>query len=148
MPDMTKVIDEDRERKPVASSTMPFPSEWNVHLAMIAMPTHCTFAGAVRIDRGLYYNSCLACFVSRVPLFHLSGWTTACILAERGSKASPGSFNRARVRAFLTFSDASSGLQPSMSTDTLALRKERLKYAMSRFYFAKVEALLTIRQIH
>jgi hypothetical protein len=54
-------------------------------------------------------------------------------MRERCSDASPGSFNRAGVKASLTLRDASSGLQRAMSTVTSALRKERLKYAMSRF---------------
>ena len=49
-------------------------------------------------------------------------------LAERCSNVSLGSFNRAGVKVSLTLRDASSGLQPAMSTDTCALRKDRLKY--------------------
>src|SRR5271166_56776 len=44
-----------------------------------------------------------------------------------------GDLSNYSIKASLTLRDASSGLQPVMSTDICALQKERLKYAMSRF---------------
>ena len=102
--------------------------EWNLHLAIeVVIPTHRALSGIMGIDDGFHGNSLLTHLV--VCPRHDSTVQTGLGQAScrAGTGASLRLSNRAGVNASLTLCNASSGLQPVMSTDTCALAKERLK---------------------